>query len=64
MGDSLPALTNVLEGHEGEEGTECRLGGDNQAGLRILEAPDGPWRTRHLRLQAHALRERVKWGGR
>ena len=38
------------------------MGGDNQAGLRILEAPDGPWRTRHLRLRAHALRERVKWG--
>ena len=62
MGDSLAALTNVLEGSGDEKGTECRLGGDNQAGLRILEAPDGPWRTRHLRLRAHALRERVKWG--
>ena len=62
MGDSLAALTNVLEGTGDGTGTECRLGGDNQAGLRILEAPDGPWRTRHLRLRAHALRERVKWG--
>ena len=41
---------------------DSRLGGDNQAGLRILEAPDGPWRTRRLRLRAHALRERVKRG--
>ena len=24
--DSLAALTNVLEGHEDEKGTECRLG--------------------------------------
>ena len=62
MGDSLAALVNVLEGSGDEKGTECRLGGDNQAGLRILEAPDGPWRTRRLRLRAHALRERVKWG--
>lgn len=47
MGDSLTALTKVFEGHEHEMVVEC----DNQAGLRILEAPDGPWRARHLRLR-------------
>ena len=36
--------------------------GDNTAAIAILENPDGPWRTRHLRLRATALRERLKDG--
>ena len=41
--------------------------GDNQSSLRLLECPDGPWRTRHLRLRSFVLRERMKrglWKGR
>ena len=38
------------------------LYGDNQSGLRLLESPDKPWRTRHLHLRSFVLRERMKWG--
>ena len=36
------------------------LVGDNLSGLQLLAAPDGPWRTRHLRLRAFVLKERLK----
>ena len=36
------------------------LYGDNQSALSILEKPDGSWRTRHLRLRANVLRERLR----
>ena len=29
-------------------------------GLRILQAPDGPWRTRRLRLRSFVTRERIQ----
>ena len=36
------------------------LYGDNSSALAILQNPDGPWRTRHLRLRAHCLREKLR----
>ena len=30
------------------------------SGLQLLQAPSGPWRTRHLRLRSHVLRERLQ----
>ena len=30
------------------------------SGLQLLQAPSGPWRTRHLRLRSHVLRERLR----
>ena len=40
---------------------ELRYGltGDNLSGIQLLAAPDGPWRTRHLRLRAFVLKERL-----
>ena len=34
--------------------------GDNTAAIAVLCSPDGPWRTRHLRLRSQVLRERLK----
>ena len=34
--------------------------GDNLSGLQLLAAPDGPWRTRHLRLRSFVLKERLR----
>ncbi|CAJ1393866.1 unnamed protein product [Effrenium voratum] len=37
--------------------------GDNSSAITIIgSADDGPWRTRHLRLRAEVLREKVKGG--
>ena len=36
------------------------LYGDSEAGIQILPCPDRPFRTRHLRLRAFVLRERIK----
>ena len=36
------------------------LYGDNQSALSIIEKPDGPWRTRHLRLRANVLKEKMR----
>ena len=60
LGESVGAIVNVLEqnalAHEG-----CYvLRGDNLSGLQLLHAPSGPWRTRHLRLRSHVLRERLQ----
>ena len=33
------------------------LYGDNASTIAIIEKPDGPWRTRHLRLRANYLKE-------
>ena len=59
MGDSLAALTNVLEGYGDEKGTECRLHGRRHPSWSSNFGSTG-WAR--LRLRAHALRERVKWG--
>ena len=40
--------------------TEKRLYGDSRAGIAVLSAETGPWRTRHLRLRAAKLRELVQ----
>eukprot|EP00435_Cladocopium_sp_Y103_P044844 s889_g12.t1 len=59
LGDSVASVVNILE----EGGlNEKVLYGDSLSGLRILEAPDGPWRIRHLRLRCFVLRERMAWG--
>ena len=34
--------------------------GDNSSAITIIGSADGPWRTRHLRLRAEVLREKVK----
>lgn len=34
--------------------------GDNTAAIAVLCSPDGPWRTRHLRLRSQVLREWLK----
>eukprot|EP00435_Cladocopium_sp_Y103_P001653 s4424_g1.t1 len=59
MGDSLSSLVEVVEG---QKVVQKIIYGDNTAAIAILENPDGPWRTRHLRLRANALRERLKDG--
>ena len=47
-----------------EESTEGKIQkivyGDNSAAIAILCSPDGPWRTRHLRMRSQALREKLK----
>ena len=63
MGESLSVVLDVLECGAWPEGdAEKVLYGDNLSALTILRCPDGPWRTRHLRLRAPVLRERVKSG--
>ena len=63
MGDSLCAVLDIMEGgHNGGGITEKVIYGDNTAALAIVQNPDGPWRTRHLRLRANVLRERVRGG--
>ena len=60
LGESLGSIITVLE----EEGLPDRGGyvlrGDNQSGIQLLQAPSGPWRTRHLRLRSNVLRERLQ----
>ena len=60
LGESLGSIINVLE----EEGLPDHGGyvlrGDNQSGIQLLQAPSGPWRTRHLRLRSNVLRERLQ----
>ena len=34
--------------------------GDSTAAVAVVSTPDGPWRTRHLRLRCNGLRERVQ----
>ena len=36
--------------------------GDIMAAISIIQNPDGPWRTRHLRLRASVLKERLQEG--
>eukprot|EP00435_Cladocopium_sp_Y103_P060464 s2459_g22.t1 len=56
LGESVAAVVELLE----PAGiTDKVLYGDNEAGLRLIQSPDGPWRTRHLRLRAFVLKERV-----
>ena len=60
MGDSLQALMTEVLGVE--EPPAVVTYGDSQAAIAIIRQPDGPGRTRHLRLRSHALRERWELG--
>ena len=61
MGESTSVIVNILE--QGMLDDELGvLYGDSQTGLKILQAPDGAWRTRHLRLRCFTIRERVNMG--
>ena len=57
MSQSVEALLQVIHP---ETVFEKVLYGDNQSSLSILEKPDGPWRTRHLRLRANVFREKLQ----
>ena len=57
MTQSVEALLNVIKP---EVTFEKVLYGDNSSSLAILQNPDGPWRTRHLRLRSNCLREKLR----
>ena len=57
MTQSVEALLKVM--YE-ERVHEKVLYGDNASTISIIEKPDGPWRTRHLRLRANYLKEKLK----
>ena len=59
MGESLQVTLNVLEHNILVESGQFEIRGDNLSGIQLLLAPDGPWRTRHLRLRSFVLRERL-----
>ena len=60
LGESVGAVVNVLHHNILEREGAFTLRGDNMSGLQLLQAPSGPWRTRHLRLRSHVLRERLQ----
>ena len=62
LGESISSIVEILENNQLCEKGERVLYGDSMSGLKLLEAPDGPWRTRHLRLRSYVLRERLQWG--
>lgn len=61
MGESASVPINILEQGALRDETGL-LYGDSQTGLKILQAPDGAWRTRHVRLRCFVVRERVNMG--
>ena len=42
------------------EGLHKVIYGDNTAAIAVLCSPQGPWRTRHLRLRSNVVRERLR----
>ena len=60
MGQSLESLLDTLEdgAWSAQKGSRV-IYGDNQSAQSIIVNPDGPWRTRHLRLRSYVLREQV-----
>ena len=60
LGESVGSVINVIEMNALDEAGGYILRGDNQSGLQLLQAPSGPWRTRHLRLRSNVLRERLQ----
>ena len=53
MGESLMSILAIFEGPDMEEARDRKIMyGDNTAALSIIQTPDGPWRTRHLRLRS------------
>ena len=59
MGESLQVILNILENNAMIDDGQFEIRGDNLSGIQLLLAPDGPWRTRHLRLRSFVLRERL-----
>ena len=60
LGDSASAVLDCLEGGIWMRGTASKvIFGDSMSGVALLSNPEGPWRTRHLRLREFALRERI-----
>ena len=55
LGESISSIVEILENNQLCEKGERVLYGDSMSGLKLLEAPDGPWRTRHLRLRSSAM---------
>ena len=55
IGESVSAFYAALN----IETTKC-LYGDSKAGISVVASDCGPWRTRHLRIRAHKLREVVQ----
>ena len=45
MGESCATIVAVLESGDANDPIDCVLHGDSQSGIRILQSPDGPWRT-------------------
>ena len=57
MTQSVEALLSVIyRDQKFEKVLYC----DNSSAISILQNPDGSWRTRHLRLRANCLRERLR----
>ena len=60
IGDSVAVLVDIFEeGRLTEEGVRV-LYGDSQSGIQVVLNPNGPWRSRHLRLRSRALHEAVQ----
>ena len=57
MTQSVEALLSVIYR---DQTFEKVLYGDSASAISILQNPDGSWRTRHLRLRANCLRERLR----
>ena len=56
MGESVAALIQLLEGKQVRKIAYL----DSSGALAIAQKPDGPWRTRHLRIRARALKEKLQ----
>ena len=54
------ALSALIETVNNNQSLQKLLYGDNKAALSATGSETGPWRTRHLRIRAHALREAVR----
>ena len=60
LGDSVAVLVDLFEeGRLTDQGTRV-LYGDSQSGIQVILNPNGPWRSRHLRLRSRALHEAVQ----
>ena len=58
LANSARALLQELEGRQ----LRLQLHIDNQAALLLLQGSTGSWRTRHLRLRANYVREKIQSG--
>ena len=54
------ALSALIETVNNNQSLQKLLYGDNKAALSATVSETGPWRRRHLRIRAHALREAVR----